>query len=55
MLGVAPDARVAAERDSLREELSAVRAEYDALIEVTETVSAGLDASIGRIKAVLGG
>ncbi len=54
VLAAAPDASGAAERDSLRDELSTVRAEYDALVEITETVSAGLDASIGRIKAVLG-
>ena len=55
VLAAAPEASVVAERDSFRDELSALRAEYDALVEISETVSAGLDASIGRIKAVLGG
>ena len=54
VLAAAPDASVVAERDSLRDELSALRAKHDALVEITETVSAGLDTSIGRIKAVLG-
>ena len=55
VLGAAPDPGVVAERDSLRDELAALRARYDALAEISETVSAGLDTSIGRIKAVLGG
>lgn len=53
-LAAAPDASVASERDSLRGELAALHAEHDALVEITETVSAGLDASIVRIRAVLG-
>ncbi len=54
-LAGAPGPGAVAERDSLRDELEALRARYDALAEITETVSAGLDSSIGRIKAVLGG
>lgn len=55
VLAAAPDPSVVTKRDSLRDELAALHARYDALAEITETVSAGLDTSIGRIKAVLGG
>ena len=54
-LAAPPDTAAAAERDSFRDELAALRARYEALVEITETVSAGLDASIDDIKAVLGG
>ena len=55
VLAGAPGSGTVAERDSLRDELAALRPRYDALAEITETVSAGLDSSIDRIKAVLGG
>jgi hypothetical protein len=55
VLAAAPGPGVASERDSLRDELATLRARYDELAKITETVSAGLDSSISHIKAVLGG
>lgn len=44
---------LAAERDGLRQELDAARAENDKLQTLTTELSSGLDAAIGELKTVL--
>ena len=54
VLAAPRDGGLAAKCEALRDELAAVCTRYDTLVTTTETVSDGLDESIGHIKAVLG-
>lgn len=47
------DASAAREVEDLREQLTALRADYDRLAQTTETVSVRLDGAVDQLKVVL--